>query len=162
MRWPAFLVAVTFAMSAQAQMSPAASKLTLEAIAGDAPLSAEDFERLLALRDDVAKVLEPMRANGQIGAALDAEIALHCGVADQNWLAPLVDELRFLLISGDVALVADDAAKDIAVLATPTGKPKCVRCWQRRADVGGDPAHPDICARCVGNVEGAGETRRWF
>jgi isoleucyl-tRNA synthetase len=134
----------------------------LAPLAGDAPLSADDFERLLALREQVAKVLEPMRANGEIGAALDAEIALHCGVADQNWLAPLVDELRFLLISGDVALVADAAAKDIAVLATPTGKPKCVRCWQRRADVGGDPAHPDICARCVGNVEGAGETRRWF
>ena len=45
-----------------------------------------------------------MRANGAIGAALEAEIALRCGVADQNWLAPLVDELRFLLISGDVDL----------------------------------------------------------
>jgi len=134
----------------------------LAPLAGDAPLSAEDFERLLALREQVAKVLEPMRANGEIGAALDAEIALRCGVADQNRLAPLVDELRFLLISGDVMLVADDAAKDIAVLATPTTKPKCARCWQHRADVGGDPAHPEICMRCVGNVEGAGETRRWF
>jgi len=83
-------------------------------------------------------------------------------VADQNWLAPLVDELRFLLISGDVRLVADDAAKDIAVLATPTTKPKCVRCWHHRADVGGDPEHPLLCARCVGNVEGPGEDRRWF
>ena len=45
MRWPAFLVAVTFAMSAQAQMSPAASKLTLEAIAGDAPLSGPSLEK---------------------------------------------------------------------------------------------------------------------
>ena len=42
MRWPAFLVAITVAMSANAQSVPAASapaKLTLEAIAGDAPLS---------------------------------------------------------------------------------------------------------------------------
>ena len=37
-----------------------------------------------------------------IGAALEAEIELRCGVADQNWLAPFADELRFLLISGDV------------------------------------------------------------
>jgi isoleucyl-tRNA synthetase len=134
----------------------------LAPLAGDALLSAEDFERLLVLREQVAKVLEPMRANGEIGAALDAEVALHCGVADQNWLAPLVDELRFLLISGDVTVVADDAPNDIAVLATPTTKPKCVRCWQRRADVGSDPAHPEICGRCVGNVEGPGEIRRWF
>ena len=48
MRWPAFLVAVTFAMSAQAQMpsdQAAASKLTLEAIAGDAPLSGPSLEK---------------------------------------------------------------------------------------------------------------------
>ena len=128
----------------------------------DAALDAEDFERLLALRDQVAKVLEPMRASGGIGAALEAEIALRCGVADQNWLAPMVDELRFLLISGDVRLVADDTAKDIAVLATPTAKPKCVRCWHYRADVGSDPEHPLICGRCVGNIEGPGEDRRWF
>jgi isoleucyl-tRNA synthetase len=107
-------------------------------------------------------VLERMRAAGTIGAALDAEIALRCGVADQNWLAPFVDELRFLLISGDVRVVADDDARDMAVEATPTGKPKCVRCWQRRGDVGADPAHPEICGRCVSNIEGPGETRRWF
>jgi isoleucyl-tRNA synthetase len=125
-------------------------------------LSEGDFERLLALREQVAKVLEPMRAAGEIGAALDAEVALRCNVADQNWLAPFVDELRFLLISGDVALIADDDAKEILILATATDKPKCVRCWQHRGDVDGDPAHPGLCARCVGNIEGAGETRRWF
>jgi isoleucyl-tRNA synthetase len=127
-----------------------------------AALSVEDFDRLLALRDQVAKVLEPMRAGGEIGAALEAEIALACAVADQNWLAPMVDELRFLLISGDVRLVADDAAKELVVLATPTAKPKCVRCWHHQADVGANPEHPLICGRCVGNIEGPGEDRRWF
>jgi isoleucyl-tRNA synthetase len=134
----------------------------LEPLADDAALSAEDFERLLALREQVAKVLEPMRAGGAIGAALEAEISLRCGVADQNRLAPMADELRFLLISGDVEIIADDAAKDIAVLATPTTKTKCVRCWHHRADVGIDPAHPEICGRCVSNIEGPGEIRQWF
>jgi isoleucyl-tRNA synthetase len=134
----------------------------LEPLADDAPLSSEDFERLLALREQVAKVLEPMRAGGAIGAALEAEISLRCGVADQNRLAPMVDELRFLLISGDVEIIADDAAKDIAVQATPTAKAKCVRCWHHRADVGIDPAHPEICGRCVSNIEGPGEDRHWF
>jgi isoleucyl-tRNA synthetase len=134
----------------------------LEPLADDAPLSSEDFERLLALREQVAKVLEPMRAGGAIGAALEAEISLRCAVADQNRLAPMVDELRFLLISGDVEIIADDAAKDIAVQATPTAKAKCVRCWHHRADVGIDPAHPEICGRCVSNIEGPGEDRHWF
>jgi isoleucyl-tRNA synthetase len=39
--------------------------------------------------------------------------------------------------------------------------PKCARCWHRRKDVGSDPKHPEICARCVENLEGAGELRRF-
>jgi isoleucyl-tRNA synthetase len=134
----------------------------LAPLGDDAVLSLEDMDRLLALRDDVAKVLEPMRANGAIGAALEAEIALRCGVADQNWLAPFVDELRFLLISGDVHVVADDASTVIEVTAAPTQKTKCVRCWQHRGDVGTVQAHPQLCSRCVSNIEGPGETRMFF
>jgi isoleucyl-tRNA synthetase len=134
----------------------------LQPLSADAALSAGDFDRLLALREQVAKVLEPMRAAGGIGAALDAEITLACNAADRKWMAPFVDELRFLLISGDVVIVDADAGKGIAASAVPTDKAKCVRCWQRRADVGVDPAHPEICGRCVSNIEGDGETRRWF
>jgi len=134
----------------------------LAALPESATLTAADFDRLLALREEVSKTLEPMRAAGEIGAALDAEIGLRCSVSDQNWLTPMAEELRFLFISGDVEVLADDAAKDIAVLATPTTKQKCVRCWHRRADVGVDANHPELCGRCVSNVEGPGEDRHWF
>ncbi len=56
-----------------------------------APLSAVDFDRLLALREQVAKVLEPMRANGEIGAALDAEIAVSAGAATAAKWKPIED-----------------------------------------------------------------------
>lgn len=134
----------------------------LAPMAEGAVLSAGKFDALLALREQVAKVLEPMRANGAIGAALDAEVTLRCGVSDQDWLLPLAGELRFLLISGDVSIEADAAARAIAVAAAPTSKPKCVRCWHRRADVGSEAAHPQLCARCVDNIEGPGEDRQWF
>lgn len=134
----------------------------LAVLGEDSVLSAQDFDRLLALREEVSKTLEPMRAAGDIGAALEAEIALKAGVADQNWLAQFSDELRFLFISGDVEVVADDGIKDIAVLATPTTKTKCVRCWQYRGDIGSDAAHPELCGRCVVNISGAGEHREWF
>jgi isoleucyl-tRNA synthetase len=103
-----------------------------------------------------------MRAGGEIGAALEAEIVLGCGVADQNWLAPLAGELRFLFISGDVALEAVPDATEIGVRALATEKPKCVRCWHHRADVGSAAAHPQLCSRCVDNIEGEGEKRQWF
>jgi isoleucyl-tRNA synthetase len=38
---------------------------------------------------------------------------------------------------------------------------KCARCGHWRADVGADPEHPEICGRCVSNLFGAGEPRRF-
>ena len=102
-----------------------------------------------------------MRASGEIGAALEAEIELHAGTADQIRVAPLLDELRFFLISGDVTVLPFDG-EESRIVARPTAKPKCVRCWHHRADVGSHQAHPQLCARCVSNVEGPGEDRRWF
>ena len=133
----------------------------LAPLPAESPLSAHDFERLLALREQVARVLEPMRASGEIGAALEAEIELHAGTADQIRIAPLVDELRFFLISGDVTVLPFDGSES-RIVATPTRKPKCVRCWHHRADVGQHAQHPQLCGRCVSNVEGPGEERRWF
>ena len=49
-----------------------------------------------------------------------------------------------------------------SVMVRKTDHRKCVRCWHYRADVGVNPAHPEICGRCVTNVEGPGENRRWF
>ena len=119
---------------------------------------AESFDRLLALREQVAKTLEPMRASGEIGAALDAEITIHCGAEQFAWLSPLADELRFYFISGDVTVVQGGDA----VSAVVSAKPKCIRCWHHRVDVGVNPDHPEICGRCVSNVDGPGEERQWF
>ena len=134
----------------------------LAPLPADAPLSAADFDRLVELRERVAAVLEPMRASREIGAALEAEISLRCGAAERDRLAPLAGELRFLLISGDVTIEPEGETGDIAITATPTDKPKCVRCWHHQADVGSVPEHPEICGRCVSNIEGPGEDRQWF
>jgi isoleucyl-tRNA synthetase len=54
------------------------------------------------------------------------------------------------------------AGGEVWVQARKSSAAKCVRCWHYRADVGANPAHPEICTRCVENVDGAGETRRHF
>jgi len=43
----------------------------------------------------------------------------------------------------------------------PTQAAKCVRCWHHRVDVGAAAQHPELCARCVGNLAEPGETRRF-
>ncbi|MEG2805131.1 isoleucine--tRNA ligase [Stenotrophomonas sp.] len=133
----------------------------LAPLPADAPLGAADFDQLLALREQVAKVLEPMRANGAIGAALEAEITVAADADTAARWQPLAEELRFLLISGDVQ-VRPATTDEVFVSAQPTTKTKCVRCWHYRADVGSVAAHPELCGRCVTNIDGAGEDRRWF
>ncbi|HYR00685.1 MAG TPA: zinc finger domain-containing protein, partial [Casimicrobiaceae bacterium] len=45
------------------------------------------------------------------------------------------------------------------IAVNPSAGEKCERCWHWRADVGADPAHPALCARCVANLYGSGEPR---
>ncbi|KFN45216.1 hypothetical protein N790_10295 [Arenimonas malthae CC-JY-1] len=134
-----------------------------------AALSAADFDRLLELREAVSKVLEPMRANGAIGASLEAEVDVYADEATLARFAPVADELRFFFITSrfDLKPVAGRPAAEGEgagpwVHAVSTGHGKCVRCWHYRADVGSHAGDPELCGRCVENVNGAGETRRWF
>ncbi len=128
---------------------------------------------LLAIRETAARVLEGMRKAERIGAALEAKLVVHADVATQARYAEVADELRFFFITSEFTLApvtprADDAARveldgvEAWVSAEVSGAAKCVRCWHRRDDVGSHAEHPELCGRCVGNVEGPGENRRWF
>ena len=128
---------------------------------------------LLAIREAAARVLEGMRKAEKIGASLEAELVIHADPALLERYAPAREELRFFFITSEASPAPsmpcpDDAAKvelaggETWVSATASGAAKCVRCWHRRPDVGSYPEHPELCGRCVENVAGQGETRRWF
>jgi isoleucyl-tRNA synthetase len=58
-------------------------------------------------------------------------------------------------------VVAVPGAEAVTVRVTPTAAKKCVRCWHRLEDVGTHAAHPELCGRCVSNIDGPGEVRRY-
>jgi isoleucyl-tRNA synthetase len=132
-----------------------------------------DWDAVIALRTDVARELERLRAAGELGAPLEAAVDVYLDEAQHRRMAALGDELRFVLITSQArirpagerpadAVAAGTMAETGAWISVAVERsPKCARCWHRRADVGSDPRHPDICGRCVTNVEGAGETRRY-
>ena len=62
---------------------------------------------------------------------------------------------------GDAVSVGGTGLGELAIRVAPSAHPKCVRCWHHRADVGGSGEHPELCGRCVENVAGAGEQRRY-
>ncbi len=144
----------------------------LARMAEDAALGPQAWERILAVRDEVLAVLEGLRKDGTIGANLDAEVDVYADDATLGILKRLEDELRFVLITSYARIhplaarpaestVVDIEGGQIAVAAKASLHGKCVRCWHHREDVGSHAAHPELCGRCVQNIEGAGETRRF-
>ncbi len=116
------------------------------------------WDRILAVRGTVQRELEAVRQAGTIGSSLQAEVAIVAPDADYAALATLGDDLRFVTITSAATLTQGDA---LAVHVTPSVHAKCERCWHWRADVGAAPAHPALCGRCVSNLFGAGEPRRF-
>jgi isoleucyl-tRNA synthetase len=130
-----------------------------------------DWATVLRVRADVARELERLRSAGEIGSSLDAAVDLYCDQAVYDALAPLGDELRFALITSQATLrpatekpadaVPATDCEGVHIAARRSADEKCVRCWQRRPDVGRSDAHPELCGRCVENVAGEGEVRRF-
>ena len=124
----------------------------------DADALLAKWTRIVAVRALVQKELEAVRQTGVIGSSLQAEVAI---VADADAYAPLAslgDDLRFVLITSSASVQRGDS---LAIAVVPSAHSKCERCWHWRADVGSDPAHPGLCARCVANLFGAGEPRSY-
>ncbi len=122
----------------------------------DAALLAK-WGRIRALRDVVNKDIEAVRADGRVGASLQAEVAVQLPADDHALLASLGEDLKFVFITSAFSLAPGQALR---VEVTPSTHTKCERCWHYRADVGHDAAHPTLCGRCTSNLYGAGEVRR--
>jgi isoleucyl-tRNA synthetase len=138
--------------------------------AGAERIPSVDWPALIALKADVARELERLRGLGSLGSSLEADVTVFVPDALAPQFAAMRDELRFLLITGDAkvsnlsalpATAVKASQEDVWIEVIPSASPKCVRCYQLRADVGSNLTHPEICSRCVINVEGPGEERHF-
>jgi isoleucyl-tRNA synthetase len=144
----------------------------LQPLAADAVFPAADWDRILEVRNHVARAIEVARNEQGMGGSLNAEIDLYADGSTAELLRRLGDELRFVLITSDAQVPAGPApaavervlladGSSLAIVVRKSGHPKCVRCWHRRPDVGSHAGHPELCGRCVDNVAGSGEHRRY-
>ncbi len=127
----------------------------------DGPLLEPKWARIRALRAEVLRALEEVRSAGGIGSSLQAEVELRVSPEDRDLLATLDDDLRFVLITSQARVAASEQPDRIDVLVTPSSHAKCERCWHWRADTGAHAEHPGLCGRCVDNLFGDGEPRRF-
>jgi isoleucyl-tRNA synthetase len=145
----------------------------LAPLPGSFELDAGFWNEVLDIRTQVSRVLENLRNEGKIGSSLDAEVDLYCSEGLYHRLAKIGDELRFVLITSyarihplserpDTAVDASLGSEEsLAIVARASTHGKCSRCWHHREDVGTHATHPELCGRCVDNVEGQGETREY-
>jgi isoleucyl-tRNA synthetase len=126
------------------------------------------WETILVIREAVNKELEKLRIAEVIGSSLDAEVDIYCEEAWLEQIQPLTPELRFIFITSYVRLhrLHEKTDKSVNydnfwVAVNPSIHSKCIRCWHHREDVGSYAKHPQLCGRCVENVEGEGEARHY-
>ncbi len=128
------------------------------------------WEIIITYRDEINKQLEKLRVDKTIGSSLDAEIDLYCNDDIISRLEKLEDELRFVMITSYARLhnvnekpaeVIESALPGLYVKVSASVYSKCVRCWHHRKDVGSNEKHPELCNRCIENIDGEGEKRQY-
>jgi len=108
-----------------------------------------EYDRLIAVRNDVLKALEEARNQKLIGSGLEAQVVLTAPAEVHGLLTKHAPELRYLFIVSDVQLAPAGSNGDgLHVKINKAPGQKCDRCWNYSTRVGEDKQYPTVCERC--------------
>lgn len=120
------------------------------------------WEKIIAIRGEAAKVLEALRRDKKIGHSLDSSVMLYAEPQLFEFLQGYRNDLAFIFIVSSVQVAPESDAPDDAytsevvkglrIAAGPAKGVKCGRCWMYSESVGTMKEHPEICSRCAGNL----------
>ncbi len=136
----------------------------------DASFDDEFWAEILLIKTEVNKALEAARKEKTVGKALEASVTLYATANIVDKLKQLEEELRFVLITSSATVELVTSAPEgmietdvtgLWLSVAPASGSKCDRCWHFTDDVGQIEAHPELCVRCVTNVDGSGEERKF-
>jgi isoleucyl-tRNA synthetase len=123
---------------------------------------AKNWERLLGVREEVLKALEPVRASKTISASLEARVTLRANGDLGTILQKYAANLPALFIVSQVELAdgrdggggaASKEAGGLQVSVERAKGAKCPRCWNYSTHVGENADYPTLCERCVAALE---------
>ncbi|MBR3674204.1 MAG: isoleucine--tRNA ligase [Clostridia bacterium] len=107
------------------------------------------WNKIIALKENVAKKLEEARAAKVIGHSLNAKVIISAEGAEYDFLKENEELLMTVFIVSGLEIV--QGASDIKV-EVADGE-KCERCWMYSTTVGEDKENPTICHRCSENLK---------
>lgn len=142
----------------------------LPAVDTTSSLDNKFWQTIMKIKTEVNSALEKARNEKTIGGSLEAKVIVYVNEEKASLLAKLKDELRFVLITSEAevkslsektetAIALNDSNVFVDVLVA--NGDKCARCWHHKPEVGSDPKHPELCNRCIDNVDGDGEVRHY-
>lgn len=136
----------------------------------DAAIDDSDWQLIYQVKEAVNKALEEARQRGEVKGALDTELTLFATTDIAQVLNKIAGELRFVTITSSAEVTPVEVGDcrgmptmlpGLRVAIALSSAEKCARCWHHRPEVGTDQHHPQLCARCIDNVTGDGEQRRF-
>jgi isoleucyl-tRNA synthetase len=130
---------------------PESAELT-EGIGADHRKRVENWNRLIAVRENVLKSLETARQDKFIGAPLEARVQLSADGELYPLLTQYSRDLPGLFIVSQVEL-HNHASEGVQVKIDRALGAKCERCWKYTEDVGSVPELPTVCAACADAVQ---------
>jgi isoleucyl-tRNA synthetase len=107
------------------------------------------WEKIRDVRRRITAAIESERADGRIKSSLQADVAV-----------PLMSDEAGLLTEAEWAEVAivshveltPEAGSPLVQVRQAAGA-RCARCWRVLREVGQQPSHPTLCARCADAVD---------
>jgi isoleucyl-tRNA synthetase len=107
------------------------------------------WETIRAIRRRITVPLEDARREGTLGSSLQAAVTLPLSQEHAGLLSD--DEWAEIAIVSAVQTVTDPDEPPALITAAPGAK--CARCWRLLPEVGSQPGHTTLCARCADAVE---------
>ena len=115
----------------------------------------EKWDRIIKLKDIVAKELENARIAKTIGHSLNAKVTIYAEDKQYEFIKENLELLQTVFIVSALE-VQENARKDevkLGVKVEQAPGEKCDRCWMYSETVGQDKENPTICHRCSENIK---------
>lgn len=138
-------------------------------------MTRENWKVFFNIKDKINKQIEEARVDGVIKESLEAHIVLYINTKLADQLRVLNHELAFGLLVASIVIVDyddtcmpdqqhinDNGEINLKIVLTKTKGVKCLRCWNYTAYVNQYQNYLDLCSKCLQNIVGVGENRKYF
>lgn len=111
----------------------------------------EKWNKIIKIKEEVAKALEVARAEKIIGHSLNAKVIINADKENYEFLKEKEELLQEIFIVSGVEI--RESTEFSVEVAVADGQ-KCERCWMYSVTVGEDKENPTICHKCSEALKG--------